>query len=65
MLPYCDSMDRSVVRAEMKGLNTSDVRTILPFVPQEAEFTETRFPRYPRPRPRRISRSQASPNRCG
>src|SRR5829696_7827932 len=41
MPPHCDSMDRPVVEAARKALDSGDVRSVLPFVPEEGEAEVT------------------------
>jgi len=42
MPPHCESLDGPVVKAATHALDTSDVRRVLPFVPEEAEPELTR-----------------------
>lgn len=41
MPPHCDSMDGPVVEAARKALDSGDVRSVLPFVPEEGEAEVT------------------------
>jgi len=41
MPPHCDSMDGPVVEAARKAIDSGDVRSVLPFVPEEGEAEVT------------------------